>query len=64
MYQHKQTNLDCVGVTTECASFEMRDMSRDLTFPNLASFKEVVHGTLNEIWHNPCNLERRYILPS
>lgn len=52
MYQHNQPNLYYVGVTTECVSFGIRVMVGDLTFPNHAYFKKVVHVTWCEIWHN------------
>lgn len=52
MYQHYQSNLDYVGVTTECVSFEIIIMLGDLTFSNHASLKKVVHVTWWETWHN------------
>lgn len=52
MYQHNQPNLYYVGVTTECVSFGIRVMGQDLTFPNHAYLKKVVHVTWCEIWHN------------
>lgn len=52
MYQHNQSSLNYVGVTTECASFEMKSHVGRFDFSNPCISQKSGSCYLCEIWHN------------